>query len=271
MPTQASAPSAPVPARAHNVGPVLENVVRAIVHTKQAADQERNRRIAWEQEQEAKHLQRQAEMQKELEDMKAEMALLKAVVSMQQQQQPVIPTVEVVVDEAVLPETEPPLPVPTAHIEELPPNTPTPPVIVEPQPNYGFGTPWAVPGAYIQNVSSPPIPAFMEGSSNNPLPAPIPTIPYVQAQLDASPHDMLSPPDQAYSPNFLSPGSAAMSDSASTAPSPSAAPRRKRRAPRSVASSHSSSDESDAPADGGPRKRRNGHDTRCLTIQVKAS
>ena len=44
--------------------------MRAIVHTKQAADQERNRRIAWEQEQEAKHLQRQAEMQKELEDMK---------------------------------------------------------------------------------------------------------------------------------------------------------------------------------------------------------
>lgn len=205
--------------------------------------------------------------------MRAEIALLKAVVSMQQQQQqqqPVLPTVRVVMDEGVLQDAEPPLPAPTAHIEELPTSTPTPPPVAAPQPVHGVEPWWNLPGSYTHETRSPLIPAFIEGSSSRPLSRPQPQ-PYIQHHLDnALSPDMLSPLESGYSPSLLSPGSTTMSDSASAAPSPSAVPRRKRKTSHVVSSPNSSSDESDMPPGGGPRKRRNGHDTRCLTIQVNA-
>ena len=73
-------------------------------------------------------MQRQAQLQKELEDMKAEMALLKAVVGMQHQQQTMLPPGHVVMDQEPLSYT-PPLPVSTAHIDEMPPDPPSPPEI----------------------------------------------------------------------------------------------------------------------------------------------
>ena len=76
--------------------------------------------MAWEQEQEAKQAQRQAELQKQLEDMQAEVALLKAVVSMQQQGQASASSQGHMVIGSEPVDRGPPLPVPSARIEEVP-------------------------------------------------------------------------------------------------------------------------------------------------------
>lgn len=52
-----------------------------IAATKEANELERKRRLAWEQEQEAKHTQREAEMERQIVDMRQEIASLKAYVA----------------------------------------------------------------------------------------------------------------------------------------------------------------------------------------------
>ena len=135
------------------------------MHTKRAADQERNRRTAWEHEQEAKLAQREAELQKQLEDMKAEMALLKAVVTMQHQEQGPSSSQDPILLEPEQMNHVPPLPAPSARIEEVQTQVVSPSPSPEEHSPQGYD--WSTYS--LSNVQPPLLPTFVEGSSTCPL------------------------------------------------------------------------------------------------------
>ncbi|KAJ7283938.1 hypothetical protein C8J57DRAFT_1054359 [Mycena rebaudengoi] len=74
--------SEPTPRSRPNPSPGAVNAVQELVNlvaaTKQAQDIERTRRLGWEKEQEAKYVQRQAEMERQMLDMRAEISSLRA-------------------------------------------------------------------------------------------------------------------------------------------------------------------------------------------------
>ncbi|KAF7352656.1 hypothetical protein MVEN_01231300 [Mycena venus] len=59
----------------------VQELVTLVASTKQAAEIERTRRMAWEQEQEAKYVQRQAEMERQMLDMRNEIAQLRGLLN----------------------------------------------------------------------------------------------------------------------------------------------------------------------------------------------
>lgn len=219
-------------------------------------------------------MQRQAELEQQLATMKSEMSLLKAVVTMQQQPPypaPQAPTISQnhVSGNHEQTEYQPPFLAQAAHIEEVPAEAVTPPYD---QDSYAFD--WHSPSPIEQsptNVHPPPVPAFEEGCSSRPRPAVIFTS---NRSLSQSPNAMPSPRDMwmlSPSPSVISPGGD--TDASSSIMSPSLTSLGKRRTPpRSLSPTQSvtdsSADESDVPTHGRSRKRRNGHDSRCLTIQV---
>ncbi|KAK7054206.1 hypothetical protein R3P38DRAFT_2855776 [Favolaschia claudopus] len=77
--------SEPPPRPRPNTSPIattsVHELVALIASAKQEQELERTRRLAWEQEQEAKYVQRQAEMERQLLDMRNEIALLRALIS----------------------------------------------------------------------------------------------------------------------------------------------------------------------------------------------
>ncbi|KAI0687210.1 hypothetical protein BC835DRAFT_1419924 [Cytidiella melzeri] len=277
----------------------VQNLLQVVVSQHAAEQAERRRRQAWEQELEARQAQREAELQEQLAEMRSELLLLKASVSMQQQ------PVQHLLSEPLPAAFQPPLPKPSAHIEEI-----TSPVLEEPR----VSLPSSLPARPTHHYT-PQLPTFVEGSSSVPIPTPetmpscllypptpfdtrspmLPSPTLTEATTDQhllSP--ILPPPPRSHlpapSPSGLSPHSstAAQQPQASHLPSPAQShtspnmpatqqqpsPRApgKRRTPPSPGSDYDSSDESDQESagstlGGNSRKRRNGHDHRCLTIQ----
>ncbi|KDQ64637.1 hypothetical protein JAAARDRAFT_145597 [Jaapia argillacea MUCL 33604] len=109
----------------------VRELFRVLAATKEAAEIERKRRLAWEQEQEAKYIQRQAEMERQMLEMRQEIASLRAYVGL-------------------LPQTTHTLqpPIPQYQVAPLPPLTPLSPI--------------SQPSSHHQ-------PTFVEGCSSRPL------------------------------------------------------------------------------------------------------
>ncbi|KAI9001122.1 hypothetical protein BD414DRAFT_473648 [Trametes punicea] len=234
-----------------HVNPILE-LYRVVATAREAAAAERKRRIAWEREQEAKSMQRQTELERQILDMREEINMLKAYISMH----PHIPDPAGIQAQSTL------TPIASiAHIEPASPST-------EPSPQ----TPLS-PISPIPHHQSVPQPQFVEGSASRPL------VQHSEALTHSPSLSVLSPPASTLpSPHFapastatpaISPDSSdhlAPPTPQSTAPSTAL-----RKRPRYVLeddSDYQSESEGEA---GGPnsdhvRERRNGHDRRCLTI-----
>ncbi|KAI0375523.1 hypothetical protein BV20DRAFT_959504 [Pilatotrama ljubarskyi] len=251
-----------------NANPVLE-LCRVVATAREAAAVERQRRIAWEREQEAKQAQREMEMERQILEMRQELTLLKAYISMQ----PHIPQTAAAQGQAFV-NTIPT----TAHIEPASPSA-------EPSPQ--------TPLSPISPVPQHPQvqqPMFVEGSSTRPLASVHPPSPSQGfTHLGHSSLSVLSPPSStapspqvapaiARSSSFLTESSEGLAPPTpqSTGPSVTPVPRSprpepsSRKRPRHVLDDNDelndeSEDSDDATSDG-PRERRNGHDSRCLTI-----
>jgi hypothetical protein len=200
--------------------------------TKESQEIERKRRLAWEQEQEAKYAQRQAEMERQMLEMRQEILSLKASVGMN----------------------------PNMTAGDRGQLTTT-----SYQPS-GYGMPMVVqqPTPQTSQAQSPVStssqshfqPAFVEGSSNRPA----------QQHSTSSNVPSISPEllvMEPTSPHFIAvEGSQLHPD----APCP-----QKRSTPN--ADTDGDDESSDSESDESPphraRRRTNGHDTRCLTIQVR--
>ncbi|KAH9899989.1 hypothetical protein C8Q73DRAFT_817496 [Cubamyces lactineus] len=250
-PTPALAPQQPVPHRselelaiappsveppARNGNPVLE-LYRVIATAGEAAAAERKRRIAWEREQEAKTLQRQKEMERQILDMREEINMLKAYIT----SHPHIPTPGIIQGPSIV-NTIPS----TAHIEPVSPT-------LEPSPQ----TPLS-PISPVPTHPAVPQALFVEGSSSHPLNA---QQYHVHPSFSPASAEHLAPP---------TPQSTGITNTpVPSSPLPEAIPPRKR--PRLVAEDESdyqsdTDDDADDPSAERGGQRRNGHDGRCLTI-----
>ncbi|KAI0353543.1 hypothetical protein OH77DRAFT_1458113 [Trametes cingulata] len=248
-----------------NSNPLLE-LCRVVATAREAAAVERQRRIAWEREQEAKQAQRQMEMEQQILEMRQELTLLKAYISMQPHMPSSAPQGQAFVN--TIPTT--------AHIEPASPSA-------EPSPQTPLSPVSPVP--HHPQVQQP---TFVEGSSSRPLPAVHPHT-QILSNLGHSPtFSVLSPPASTVpSPQVapaIAPSSSSRSDSSelrapptpqSTGPSVTPVPYSPRPEPSSRKRPHHvleedsephESEESDDSASDGPPERRNGHDKRCLTI-----
>ncbi|OCH92899.1 hypothetical protein OBBRIDRAFT_772531 [Obba rivulosa] len=232
---------------------VVQELIRVLSATREAAEIERRRRLAWEREQEAKYAQRQAEMERQLLDMRQEISLLKAYISLHPPN----------VTPALLPSTPEFIPS-TARIEAVPlTSTETPSQLASPVPQPSIPI-----SPHVQQ------PTFVQGSSSRPIiNTPIYAPPTIEPSLQLDVPSTRSSISVAASPSLQSATTEATSvvSGSPTPISPAQTPNpRKRPIPpvTSSCSDDSSDDEmSDSPASDRPLKRLNGHDTRCLTIQ----
>lgn len=256
---------------------VLADLVRIISSTRQLQEEERQRRLAWEQEQEAKYAQRQADMEQKIKQMFEEVKALRS--TMNTLNNPVSSS------ELVM---SPTLSQPASTRDSVHPATPV--------------SPMAHPVAYSQSQ-----PVFVQGSSTTPitinqmrtLPSPpdhfppgtmyntqftatqtspllissvsshhgVRNAPYTQPQLIQEHTFQVSVPPTIYAitPD-PSPQLVDISDQASSQPSRPG--KRTKRCPR-LSSDDDESSSSFSSANIPPRKRRNNHDTRCYTIHVR--
>ncbi|KZT19279.1 hypothetical protein NEOLEDRAFT_982239 [Neolentinus lepideus HHB14362 ss-1] len=249
-----------------NVNAVQE-LFRVIAASKEANEQERKRRIAWEQEQEAKQTQREAELERQLAEMRQELASLKAYV---------------VVLPALLRSSNSGAPI-LPQIQAVP--TPAPPYIqpVSPisQSSYSQATPAqahalvnhsssAVPATHpLSPISQPPsrpLPLFVEGSSTRPLGDDY----NPDFHQDARDTITESSPSVFSSPQFQRAEPPLRGELSTEAEISSIVPRRRR---RMSLNQPTDGDDEGSYGDSGderserPLKRLNHHDTRILTIQ----
>lgn len=246
---------------------------------KESRELDRQDRIAWQNEQEAIRIQHQANTEKQLAELRDEVAKMRASMAASQVQLLPAPTP---------PPPPPPLPAPTPRREE-------PPARAE-----EVASPFTTPLTPISQASyhSQDLPAFVEGSSSRPmsmplspsalpahisprfLPTPVtPRPPPAVAPFRYAP--VLPSPSQP-PPNTLLPVQSAsirkelLPHRTDALPSPAQTPvvtpaqastgRRKRRTSPSGYDDDDADSESDT--EGNPKRRKNGHDSRCLTIQV---
>lgn len=185
---------------------------------KEGEEIERKRRQAWEQEQEAKYNMRQAEMEKQILELKQEIVSLKSVIGLN----PGMPASD---------QRQPP-------VDKLTnPQQPTPNISLSPESH---------------SSPSNAQPTFVQGSSTQPYQQPAQTEPRSKSP-DAMAVDQPSTQFIAVNPEI--PAS------------------KTRKRPTPALDSDEESDSSDSDGSGSlprrPYKRTNGHDARCLTIQVR--
>lgn len=208
----------------------VQELLRFLASTREAQEIENKRRIAWEQEQEAKHRLRQAEMERRMLEMQQEIAALKARVTFSTSSSSITASVNV--------HRNPALPQ-HSQFEYAPlvssPQQPTPctsPTLSHPSTPAAFYSPRA--GQPVAGPSTDPVPDPAEASTS--------------ASYLASP---LLPPTRFVNVNPLSSlrnvtgHSAAGSDS-----------------------EEERNGDDDSPPPQYRMRRKNHHDTRCLTIQV---
>ncbi|EPQ59400.1 hypothetical protein GLOTRDRAFT_136278 [Gloeophyllum trabeum ATCC 11539] len=238
-----------------NVNAVRE-LFRVIAATKEASELERKRRLAWEQEQEAKHVQRESELERQIVDLRQEMASLRAQVAL-------LPSMLLnsvlgaaaqsqIGGASVTTEFSPPHPISPHSQPSYSPNpAPQAPRLAHP----------VHPMSPISQPPSRPHPLFVEGSSSRPF--------LVEEHSDIG-HDgrdtfAESSPSVVSSPQFRQ----TVPPSRETVTT-STVPQRRRRT--DVSRETDGDDEGSAveTSDGNPErplKRRNHRDTRILTIQ----
>ncbi|KAH7887617.1 hypothetical protein F5I97DRAFT_1861597 [Phlebopus sp. FC_14] len=213
------------PSNPNNGVTAVQELMRFLASTRESQEIERKRRLAWEQEQEAKYRLRQAEMERRMIEMRQEISVLKARFAFSTP----APTNGAAASNAA------PDPDPVPH------SSPSEYAIshVEQQP-----TPTTSPSLSHSSTCSP-----------NPLPAVAPT---GQA---TSPREAST--SSAYLPSPSLPPARFISVDPSSSRQGAANPRK-----RSIAESNSEGEKSsDSDAVPSRLRRRNHHDTRCLTIQ----
>ncbi|GJE84110.1 hypothetical protein PsYK624_001850 [Phanerochaete sordida] len=266
----------------------LVNAVQDIMSRVLTANSERemHRRLVWEQEQEAKYAQRQADLERQLTAMQHEMSMMKSI--FQSMTQPLSPSFPNALERITTP-----LPGSSDRRDEMPP----PPADTHAMLRSPL-TPISQ-AAYF----SPPPPAFVQGSSSRPMAEPfspprstshlspqfLPT-PGTPATSHATPSSQPSPsnssmrPPSVVSPRLAQRVAQQSLDQATTLPSPIQTPvvtpahpptptgRRKRRTPALSLGPQADSDgdASDAESDTEQhaKRRKNGHDMRRLTIHA---
>ncbi|EMD40805.1 hypothetical protein CERSUDRAFT_149244 [Gelatoporia subvermispora B] len=243
-------PSSQVAVQGRN--PVQE-LLRVLAATREAAEIERRRRLAWEKEQEAKYAQRQAELERQLLDMRQEISLLKAYISLH----PPAATPALPATPEIIPTTARIEPIafaqrdqPSSHLQ-----------IHTPQPSTPIPS-LRQPPTFVQGCSSRPI-------MNTPVYSPAISERFGRSEIPSA----LSNVSVASSPTLQSATTETTSvvSEASTPISPAQTPNTRKRPmhPSTHPFSEGSSDDetSDSLVSDRPLKRLNGHDTRCLTIQ----
>ncbi len=216
-----------------NVAPVIQQLYRVVASARDAAAAERMRRIAWEREQEAKNTQMQTEMERQLLDMRQEISMLKAYISIAPNMLPAPeegPSQHVVDSIYSTARIDSVSPVPEMS---MPPTSPT-----SPTPHHS-----------AEQIM------FIEGSSSRPLTSPRS---HAISPMAYPP----TPQSHSISPSPVPP-----------TPAPETSTRKRPRMVLEDESDYDSDteDESDTPPTDRPLRRRNGHDARCLTIHVSLS
>lgn len=207
----------------------MQEFLRMLTITKESQEIERKRRIVWEQEQEAKFTQRHAEMEKQILEMKQEIVSLKAFVGLR----------------AELPANDQRQPAAGTFQRQ---DNASPMGMQQPTPQMSLSP---VSHSSYANVQS----TFVQGSSNQPFQQPMP----VPVQSHFPDLMIIEPP----SPQFIA------VESSRLRPSSIPANSRKRPTPDIDSDDESSkSDDDDESPPPRPVRRANGHDSRCLTIQV---
>ncbi|KAL7282323.1 hypothetical protein ACG7TL_003793 [Trametes sanguinea] len=244
-----------------NANPLLD-LYRVIATARDAAAAERDRRIAWEREQEAKNLQRQAEMERQILSMREEINMLKAYISMQPHMPPPpaiqAPTITTTIPSIARIE-------PASPTMESSPQTPLSPI--SPVPRH----PPNPQSDFVQGSSSRPLDShlsatqdstsqFLSPPSSNTASPHVPSATATQPASRSGSFEQLAPP----TPQSTGPSVSPMS----TSPRPEVGMRKR---PRYVLEddsdySTSSAEETGNASSTRARERRNGHDSRCLTI-----
>ena len=207
--------------------------------TREAQEIERKRRSAWEQEQEAKYAQRQAQTERELFDMRQEMELLRSNIKELRNSQ----------RSGVL----------TSHC--------TSPVLSEHRSHQPVS-----PVSPVLQTATHPSQVFVQGSSSDPLSVQ-PSYYHAhqfETTQDRHPQEFV-PPSQSITPTpspqlTLVEASRQFPDNHT-----SRRKSRKRQNSELSGSTDSSSSESSGRSQSRPQRRINHHDKRCLTINVRAS
>jgi hypothetical protein len=217
----------------------VHELLRIVATTRESHEIERKRRFAWEQEQEAKYTQRQAEMERQMLELRQEITSLRSLVN-----------------------AKPPLPTPFSQYSM----SPAMPVQRPPQPASPI-SPGYQPSPYAQ-------PMLVQGSSNNPLdrqgasnrqsqqfqPPLRPDITVTEPSVPA----VTPAPSPLHT--FVEPSQVQPEGSASPAP----VNRKKRQTSDLTSEDDDEYNNSDSSTSNKrrPLKRANHHDKRCLTINV---
>ncbi|KAI0939260.1 hypothetical protein AcV5_000729 [Taiwanofungus camphoratus] len=235
----------------------VRELLRILSTTKEAAEIERRRRLAWEKEQEAKYAQRQAEMERQMLDMRQEISLLKAYISLNPHPNSANPVLPASAISSI------------AHIEA------SPGAVQESDSAHQLHAPnestAQFPMSPLTPVSESPqyqAPTFVEGSSS-------PFVPNTGAFTPNTTENETNHQSNTPLANPLgsvTPSSTSQLNEPTPQPSTSSPNLRKRPTPAVQSDEDeegSSGDESsDFPAPDRPLRRANGHDARCLTIQA---
>lgn len=227
------------------MAPAIQQLCHIIASARNAAAAESKRRVAWEQEQEAKNAQTQAAMEQRLSSVQEELAILKAYITMH-------------------PNLAPPTAVQSSYVNTISTTARIEPASPVPEP------------CSPQSLISPESPfprsisaEFVQGSSSRPLSVhsidalyvieevPSPAL-SARTTLGHIPQSPLIPQSVGATPNTP----------AATPEPESNTRKRSRRVLEDDTDYDSDSEGSDAPPTDRPLRRKNGHDDRCLTIHV---
>ncbi|KAI0796777.1 hypothetical protein C8Q75DRAFT_802457 [Abortiporus biennis] len=215
----------------------IQNLLQVVAANQQAAELEKQRRRAWEREQEAKYAQREAELEKQVRDMQEEITSLKSQLA----------------SRATSPQFN---------------SIPTPPSLYDSNSYATLGsssiqTP--IPLSSESGPSYPFLPQFIEGSSTQALNLGLPSADIDSVSIVSPPVASPSIPTASVVSSPLSPVET-ISRPSTNPPSNS----RKRLAPADYSDDSEGARSDDELSDlrllERPLKRKNGHDSRCLTI-----
>lgn len=222
-------PNPPAPTIPSPTDLTIRRLLRALAQTQETAEAEKVRRAEWEKEQESKYAERQAQLENQISAMRDEITTLKT------------------------------------QLAERPSSEPTSPVSIS-MPQYSshlMGPEDTMSSEYLPSpVSQAPYPQFVEGSSSNPLGSDYSPSPDFTASTASSSYTMLPSP-QSPSVEVVTP------HHTSHANTPKPSEHQSNIDDDNDDGSESESEQSDSGPPTKPPRRKNGHDTRCLTIHVR--